>query len=651
MKKFNNLVSFSFLMLLLGILSTSLVLFLYLGERQNQLIGIGSLLILAVWALGSFLLFLIQVKKGKAIPRLLVAGNVLALCLLIAFGCLSILAVNHSYTGNFSITTSLFDNKNIMIVVPHQDDDINLMGGLIEQYTQGNSEITIVFSTNGDGDLGGAEVRAEEVVSVLTALGVKEENIYYLGYGDLWEPQVFDGKAIRHIYNSADPDAVWTSLSGATATYGTESIPCYLELPYTRNSYLHSMEAIIQEKRPDIIFAVDFDAHTDHRATDLFFEEALCRVLKSHPDYHPTVYKGFCYGTAWKAESDYYDDLNLLSLKKPDDYTWKATSFGYVWEDRVRFPVSNTNLNTLLMNNSVYQSLSDYSSQFAYIRAESVLNGDKVFWERRTDSVLYDSEITVGGEASSLLNDFKLKDFNNIFSGSDPSGVAFLSGGTVRVTLGDVVTANCIYLYDNPDESENILAGYLTFSDGSKIEFGELNKDGSATIISFPEQQIEWFEIVPTETEGNCHGLSEVELYYDAHGAPRNHDSFLMAVDQDDNFVYDYIIHEGDAASFKLYRFPHAEPLSKEEVALSFESDAKNNSYSWEGDALIVNCAKGSNCKLTISAGDSATTFTVSNPRAPMRAYLTALRSVEKMAVDIRYFIFCLHQVYSRVAN
>lgn len=651
MKKYKNLLSVSSMMLLLGIMNIILVLYLYLGERQNQLIGIGSLLLLAAWALGSVLLLLIKVKRGKAISKLLIAGNVIALCTLTVFGCLSLLAANHGYTSDFSITSSLFDSKNIMIVVPHQDDDINLMGGLIEQYTQGNSEVTVVFATNGDGDLGGAEVRAAEVISVLTTLGVKKENIYYLGYGDLWEPQVFDGKEIRHIYNSADPDAVWTSLSGATATYGTESIPCYLDLPYTRNSYLHSMQSILQEKRPDIIFAVDFDAHADHRATDLFFEEALCNVLKTHPDYHPTVYKGFCYGTAWKAESDYYDDLNLLSSKKPDDYTWNSISFGYEWEDRVRFPVSATNLNVLLMNNSVYQSLSDYSSQFAYIRAESVLNGDKVFWERRTDSLLYNAEITVGGEASSLLNDFKLKDSTDIFSGTDASGVAFLSSGTVQITLRDVVTANCIYLYDNPNESENILAGHLTFNDGTTIEFGELNKDGSATIISFPEKQIQWFEIVPTETEGSHPGLSEIELYHDTPAAPKDHDSFLMAVDQDDNFVYDYIIHEGDAASFKLYRFPHAEQLSKEEVALSFESDAESSSYSWDNDALIVNCAKGSKCQITISAGDSVTTYTVSNPRTSARAYLTALRSVEKMSVDIRYFIFCLHQVYNRIMN
>ena len=138
-----------------------------------------------------------------------------------------------------------------------------------------------------------------------------------MGFGDLWEPQVFDEHTIPHIYNSVDPDAIWTSRYGATATYGTGIIPCYLELPYTRNNYLHSLESIIQKKMPDTIFAVDFDRHIEHKATDLFFEEALCNILKNHSDYQPTVYKGFCYGTAWEAIYDFHDSLNPLSTKNP----------------------------------------------------------------------------------------------------------------------------------------------------------------------------------------------------------------------------------------------------------------------------------------------------------------------------------------------
>ena len=646
MKKYKNFLLLSSLTLLLGILDIIVVLFWSLGESQNQLIGAIGLLIVLFGICGSIVLFIRRGKQNKFLSKLLLGGNVISLCVLFAFCCLFVLAINHDYTGDFSITTPLFENKTVLVVVPHQDDDINLVGGLIDQYTQSGSQVSVVFTTNGDGNIS-AEERAAEVVSVLTPLGVKKEDIYYLGFGDQWQSQTVDGVTIPHIYNSPDPDAIWTSVYGATAAYGTQSIPCYQELPYTRNNYLHSLQAIIQEEMPDVIFAVDMDIHSDHMAASLFFEEALCNVLKSHPDYHPQVYKGFCYATAWEAIPDFHGNLNLLSTKKPDDSIWSITSFGYAWENRVRFPMSAANLNIVLPNNSVSQSLNDYSSQFAYIQAKHVLNGDKVFWHRRTDSLLYGAEILVNGEATSRLNDFKLKDFANLFAVPDTgSGVVSLTDTVVRVTLPDAVTANCIYLYDHPSLTENILEGYLAFDDGSKVEFGQLRKDGSATIISFPEKEIRWFEVVAAKAEGDRAGLSEIELFWDEEASPR--EVFLMAVDSDDNFVYDHIIPEGTSAFFTLYQFPHAQQVTAEDVTISFESDDAGNSYSWEGDTFVVNCAKGSKCTVTVSAGGNSTTFAVLNPNRITRTYLTALQNMGKVALDAKLFFFRFYLFFYR---
>ena len=650
MKKNKNLLLLSSLILLLGIFEVLLVYFWDRGQRPNRLTDILIFFVPTVIVCGGLFLLFSKIRQGKLLPKLLVAGNIIALCLLLVFGCFCVSAINYPGNDAFSVSTTLFDNKNVLIVVPHQDDDTNLMGGLIEQYTRGNSEVSVVFLTNGDGDLGSAEIRFQEAVSVLTALGVKKEHVYFLGFGDLWVPQTFEGQTVRHIYNSPDPDAVWTSLHGATATYGFQSIPCYQELPYTRNNYVSSLESLILQIMPDTIFAGDFDAHMDHKAADLFFEEALCNVLKSQPDYHPTVYKGFCYATAWKAEKDFYDNLNLLSTKKPDDDIWNVSSFGYAWEDRVRFPETNTNLNPLLTNNSVYRCFNGYGSQFAYIRAEAVLNGDKVFWHRRTDSLLYGSEILVNGEATSRLNDFKLKDFADLSLVPETcSSVVSLTDTVVRVTLPDAVTASCIYLYDHPSLTENILEGYIAFDDGSSVEFGQLRKDGSATIISFPEKEIRWFEIVASKTEGDWAGLSEIELFRDGEVSPR--EAFLMAVDSDDNFVYDHIIPEGTSASFTLYQFPHAQQITAEDVTISFESDDAGNSYSWEGDTFVVNCAKGSKCTVTVSSGGNSTTFTVSNPTGLTRGCLKTLRFIEKLTVDIRYLLFGAYQVYYRITE
>ena len=191
MKKRKNLLLFSTLMLLLGILVVLLVFYWDRSPRQNRLTDILLLYLPMVVVCGCGFLIL---KKRKIVTKLLIAGNVLALCLLLGFGCFYSLATNHPYSGQFSIETTLFDNQNVLIVVPHQDDDVNLMGGLIEQYARANSNISVVFTTNGDGDLANADIRAAEAVEALAAMGVEKENIYYLGFGDIWTPQETDGK-------------------------------------------------------------------------------------------------------------------------------------------------------------------------------------------------------------------------------------------------------------------------------------------------------------------------------------------------------------------------------------------------------------------------------------------------------------------------
>ena len=594
-----------------------------------------SLLLVCGWFCGCVLLFFLKGKAKQLLSRLLRFCNRILCAGLLLFLCAVLMLISYPDSSFFS-DTSIFAGKNVMIVVPHQDDDINLTGGLIEQYTGAGSHVTVVFSTNGDRH-GEAELRARETVKVLTALGVKNENIYYLGFGDQWTPQIFSEVPVGHIYNSPDPEALWTSLRGATETYGTDSISCYRSLPYTRGSYVSSLQAIIEEKRPDTIFAVDFDDHIDHKGTDLFFEEALCKVLTANSDYHPTVYKGFCYGTAWLGADDYEGNLNLLSSVQPDSFTWTTTAYGYNWNERVRFPMDSSNLNRFLVNTAVFDSLATYHSQKAVLQASRILNGDKVFWQRRTDSLLYGAEMTAAGLETTLLNDFKLKDFADLsLPGGKNTGVVPLYGGRITVELADPVTVNRIYLYDNPDLYANILEGFITFSNGSTVEFGPLNKDGSATVLAFPETKTARMEIVVTKSEGDRAGLTEIEAYEDT--APAQRESFLMAVDSGDNFVYDHILHGSDTVQLRVFRFPDGVPLSENDLTLTFRGNG--TACSWEGTTLTVTCPKGKHCDLTVSDGLTQTTFTVSNPGSAEYAYLRTLRFVESMTLNFRNLIF-----------
>lgn len=646
MKKYTPLLNFSLLIFWLEILAILVITTPTLWTPTVYYFNRISAALILVWVCG--ILYLgIKIKKSilnKVLSRLFAIGNLVFGGMVLLCFSTFLLARLYPYHGNFSTTTTLFHEKDVMIIVPHQDDDIILAGGLIEQYIDSGSDVTIVFTTNGDRHID-SNIRADEVVQVMADLGVPKENVYYLGFGDQWVPQPSDGTEIGHIYNSPDPNGAWTSLFGATTTYGTNNFDCYRDLPYTRKNYLDSFQALIQENMPDTIFAVDYDRHVDHRATDLFFEEALHNVLVLYPDYHPTVYKGFAYGTAWNAVADYFDSLNPLSTAKPDESIWSRSAYGYDWENRVRFPISRANLNPMLTNNSVYHSLDQYRSQLAYSHATSILNGDKVFWERRTDSLLYTAQIFIGDQETSLLNDFKLKEFDAIAT-EDCANSGFIPLWNQKVVIhtDNPITINSIKLYDNPDPAANILAGYIVFSDGSKIEFSPLNQEGSGTTLSFPKKNISWMEIVVTETDSETAGLSEVEAFCDEPAVSSNTDHYLMALDPKDHFVYDYLLHESNSVELSICSYPNKMPMGEQDLLLSFDSTHDSNSCSWENDVLTVTCKKGSTCTVTISDGDTDTTFTVSNPSDLEYAYMQALRYTEKVFLNLRelYAVFSI---------
>ena len=168
----------------------------------------------------------------------------------------------------------IYADKSVLLIVPHQDDDINLMGGMLEEYVRYKSEIRICFYTNGDFEVS-AETRLNESLKVAEFYGISAENIIFMGYGDRWNPE--DG----HIYTSHGGKTV-NSASGKTMTYALPDHPAYNNgAEYKRENVVGDMKEIIEEFKPTDIFCVDYDCHTDHVACSLFFEEALLKVLKT----------------------------------------------------------------------------------------------------------------------------------------------------------------------------------------------------------------------------------------------------------------------------------------------------------------------------------------------------------------------------------
>ena len=505
---------------------------------------------------------------------------------------------------NEPIEADHFKGKNVLFLAPHYDDDISIANGLAELYAHNGSHVSIAFAINCDSL--SADGRIREARAAWEAVGIPAEDIYFLCFGNGWESMEINGETISHIYHSPDDEVVWTCSYGSQVTHPA----AYQSLPYTRANFVASIKDFLLDLQPDIIYANDYDAHSEHRATSLFFEEAMCQILRENSTYRPTVFKGYCYRTAWYSYYDFADSLNLISTVEPPQRDTEVEMPQYPWSGRVRLPLLSTGLNRLLTKTSVYAQLREYPSQGATSQTGAIANGDRVYWQRNTNSLLYRADCLVGQASAPKLNDFKLMDSANIQSQTADSGIVRIDA-PVTITLPSPMDTEILALYDDPREENQILAGYIQLSDGSKVDFGELNNNGSATYISLPDSTTSSLTLHITDWAGTP-GLTEVEAYSTDVTAPAEKPEYFMFVDEQDNFVYDYYV-DDVPQSFSLYAYPHNALVDYDTFQIT-QSGSSACSYTFENGILTVTCPKGERCEITVTYEDISCSMAFSNP-------------------------------------
>lgn len=489
-----------------------------------------------------------------------------------------------------------FKDKNVMLIVPHQDDDLNLLGGVLEEYIAGESTVRVVFTTNGD--FGGrGEERIREAIQVLGSYGIPEDRIIFLGYGDGWDE--------IHLYN-APAGTVLTSHAGYTATYGTQEHPAYRNgNSYTSDHFLQDLQDVILEYLPDVIYCVDYDAHADHRAASLLFDKAMGKIKKVREGYSPAVFKGFAYSTAYYAAEDFYR-VNIRSTveektDRTDGYASGANVF--LWKDRARLPVAASSLSRSVLNTDLYQKTRQYASQSARFHAVRIINGDKVFWQRDTSSLLYTASVTASSGDSEKLNDFMLLDSLDVNDGGLPFDGVWIPSGedpekTVRFVFSEPCLMDRICLYDSPSTKDNILNAEIVICSGdavSKVETGPLEKGGAPTPISVPPVMADALEVRILSFEGTRAGLTEVEATGQSETYPLQ---LVKLQNRDGDFVYDCIYTNGDEETFSLYALNCSDDLSEYSVSC----DNARCTLTVSEDEITLLCPKGERCVLSVQS-------------------------------------------------
>lgn len=406
--------------------------------------------------------------------------------------------------------------KKTLLLVPHQDDEI-LVGGsaLLELIRSEKWEVYVAYLTNGDsrGEWE-AKVRIQDAYNVLSFLGLSKDNIFLLGYANRWNSE-------RHIYNSL-PDECLTSQIGKDETYGVGNYNDYayikngLHHSYTRNNLKSDMMQLLKDIQPDLCMVVDMDAHEDHRATSLLFDECMGEILKDRKDYKPLILKKFAYIGVWKGEKDYW-----LNPHKETYITEELENPFLNWEERIQFAVTKDCNTGFLYKNTLFQAAKKYRTQYVWTRAAAFLNDDICFWRRYSENILLNADIRVSSGNAEYLNDFKILDSHNI-KGSKKceydAGIWMFDNNDkerkIEIYFSEPKKITQINIYECSMKDSGIEKIRVSFEHGEEEIFTiERRKKNTFKFDERKESTV--VTIVIDKAYGSKAGISEIEMFDD----------------------------------------------------------------------------------------------------------------------------------------
>lgn len=263
-----------------------------------------------------------------------------------------------------------------LILAPHQDDELNIAGLLLDQMKAAEMNITICFATNGDYN-GNEETRLSESKAVSAVFG--GWNIVYLGYGDTG----YEGALL----NAAEDDTVATSPAGFSETHGVGDIQDFHfsqhgeHISYTRNNLLSDIKEVILSVRADLVFCVDVDNHPDHLLLSALFDKAMTEISQT-TDYHPLVLKKFAYLGTWYGIDDYFirPAKSTECLSCGGEYESREDCKPYVWNNRIRFAVNPSVYSLRFWKSPLFKAYKCYKSQNGIAFFPRSANADAVYW-------------------------------------------------------------------------------------------------------------------------------------------------------------------------------------------------------------------------------------------------------------------------------
>jgi len=206
----------------------------------------------------------------------------------------------------------------ILVLAPHPDDDILSNAGLIQQALEMGLPVKVVFFTNGDYNetsfalyrkeitldstdaLRLGATRREEALAAQGILGVKPEQVVFLGYPDGGGLEIFE----KHWGESQPYRAL---LSGETAVFYT--FAQNIGSQFKGESIVADIKQVVNDFQPTKIFTSHpGDVHPDHQTLPLYLQVALWDLEE---EIIPEVYHFITHYGRWPQPRGYQPEHPL----------------------------------------------------------------------------------------------------------------------------------------------------------------------------------------------------------------------------------------------------------------------------------------------------------------------------------------------------
>lgn len=272
----------------------------------------------------------------------------------------------------------------IMVIVPHQDDEILMTAGILYQAAVNKLPVTVVMVTNGDCDCPDytkGRTRLLETLAGVSLLGITSGQVIFLGYADTG--MAAEKSFLMHIFEETDSNKVYPSSCGSVTYALEEKAEFHMEImnqhaDYCRAMLMEDLKQVIKVNKPENIFTTsEFDMHGDHEALCKFVYEVLDELKSEADSYEPHVYCGLVHSCAgddkWPLpETSKYSMPEGLERTKAN------------WEERIVFSVPEVMKRSRGTDNLKYQALLKYETALepsAYDFLMAFIKDEEFFWK------------------------------------------------------------------------------------------------------------------------------------------------------------------------------------------------------------------------------------------------------------------------------